>query len=434
MRSTFKWQFPKSKDIALTIAAVAIVAGGVPARFNPRAEGVPTVMAQPESTGGDSCLEVGERQPCVETAHDPVVGDFNEDGYLDLAVLSHRPSNTDQGIGILLGDGTGKFSPVGYLPAGDHNHGIITADLNNDGHLDLAACSDSAANPTVPMNALRVYLGDGTAHFSQPDIYQFDVRAGPLDVQAGDLNKDGNLDLVLAGTGNDKVVVMPGDGSGRFGSPSFFAGFRPSTRSTFIADFNKDGNLDVVTANEYGGSVSLMLGDGTGNLAAPVKSPPTGAGPRSVVAADWNGDGNLDVAVTNRMSNDVTILLGDGKGNLSDPQDIRVGKDPRTICAGDFNNDGKLDFAVAGSLDQAVSVSFGNGKGTFSKAIDIRVGVAPVRPRRFTGPKDPGQEGDGIVGLTATDLDGDGDLDLVATSTFDGSFYVLWNRCLPSKK
>jgi len=413
---------------------MVLVVGGIPARFNPQAEGVPAVMTQPESIGGgDSCLEVAERQPCVETAHDPVMGDFNEDGHIDMAVISHRPKSIDHGIGILLGDGTAKFSLVGYLPAGDHNHGIITADFNNDGHLDLATSSDSASNPRVEANATRVYLGDGTGNFPQRDVYQFDVRAGPLDVQAGDLNNDGNLDLVIAGAGNDKVVIMMGDGSGRFGSPSFFAGFRLSTRSTFIADFNKDGNLDVVTANEYGGSVSLMLGDGTGDLSSPVKSPPTGAGPRSVIAADWNGDGNLDVAVSNRMSNDVTVLLGDGKGNLSDPQKIRVGKDPRMICAGDFNNDGKLDFAVAGSLDQAVSVSLGDGKGAFSKATDIRVGVAPVRPRRFTGPKDPGQEGDGIVGLTATDLDGDGDLDLVATSTFDGSFYVLWNRCPPSK-
>lgn len=384
----------------------------------------PRVAAQDEV-----CLEVSQEGiPAISTAQAVAAGDFNEDDHLDLAVVSHLPLLPDKGLVILQGDGSGGFSSTEFLPVGDHNHGLITADLNRDGHLDVATSTSIRPNPTVETNVVHLFFGDGTGHFPRHEMIKFDVRVGPLDVQAADLNKDDNPDLVVTGAGDEPVGVLLGDGTGAFTPPRFFGGGILSTRASAIADFNGDGNPDIVATHEYRGLVSLFLGDGMGNF-RPSKKFQAGTGPRSVVAADFDEDGNQDVAVTNRTSNDVSILFGDGRGWFSPALEIKVGRDPRTVQAGDFNGDGRLDIAVTSALFQTVTLLLGDGQRNFSLPIFLRVGDAPVRHRQLNPVKGPNDTGLGIVGLAAADINGDESLDLVATSTFDGNIYILMNRC-----
>src|SRR6266513_935426 len=79
-----------------------------------------------------------------------------------------------------------------------------------------------------------------------------------------------------------------------------------------IADVNKDGNLDVLVV---GGNLSVFLGDEKGDFAPASGSPfPAGQNPADITTADLDGDGNLDVAIANHGVKFVTVLLGNGKG------------------------------------------------------------------------------------------------------------------------
>jgi hypothetical protein len=392
-------------------------------------------MKEPVTTAnsedGDDCLRVDGVYESVETAHDVVAADFNEDGHLDMAVLAHLPLFPERALAVFLGDGQGEFSLFQSLPVGEHNHGVIAVDLNHDGHLDIVATTATVARPQYPTNLVHVFLGDGTGHFPQHKLWPVQQgTSGPVDAQAADLNKDGNLDLIVAGTGSGKVAVLLGDGTGDFGSPRFFSSSRTRTRTTVIADFNGDGNLDVVATNRAGNSLSVLFGDGTGNLSF-YRRFRTGLGPRTLIAEDFNGDGNLDLAVACREANAAWVFWGDGRGNFVKAQDIPVGRDPRTIRAGDFNNDGVLDLAVTNPLTQNVSLLFGDGSGTFSAANNIAVGNAPVRHRYIKRRKSG--KGNGLVGLDAADVNEDGKMDLLVTSTYDGNVYVLINHCQPGQ-
>jgi len=86
-------------------------------------------------------------------------------------------------------------------------------------------------------------------------------------VATADFNKDGNLDLAFASSGFNSVSIALGDGTGQFGTASYFNTDSPSDLETYsvaVGDFNKDGNSDLVTANSATNNVSLLLGNGDG--------------------------------------------------------------------------------------------------------------------------------------------------------------------------
>ena len=124
-------------------------------------------------------------------------------------------------------------------------------------------------------------------------------------------------DLVALAT-NNKLWVMTGAGPGNFANQgSRGTGLTPT--SVAKGDFDEDGDLDVVVANSGEASLSLFKGDGIAHFATGIPIYGVGDGPVAVIASDFNGDGHLDVAALRKGTTatpdcSVKILEGNGAG------------------------------------------------------------------------------------------------------------------------
>jgi hypothetical protein len=328
-----------------------------------------------------------------------VAGDFNGDGKQDLAVANSGSNN----ISILLGDRTGNFSSPSNFIAGITPSAIAKGDFNEDGILDLIVTNFNS-------NSITLLLGDGTGSFNLPTTFtllggNIDPSVAPSSLAIADLNKDGNLDVVVANYVSGDVSVLLGDGTGLFSPPNaFFVGDLPA--SVTLADLDGDGNLDIVTANSESNDVSILLGDGTGNFGDEIFFD-VETGPNSVVAGDFNNDGLLDLATANSESDNVSVLIAEGTGFVK--KNFHVGTSPTLIVTGDFNGDGNLDLATTNFDSNNVSVLTGDGAGNFADAANFAIG-------------------NGANSLTVGDFNDDGKPDLATANGDSNNVSVLLNN------
>jgi hypothetical protein len=275
----------------------------------------------------------------------------------------------------------------------------LAADLNGDRRADLVVPGG---------HTLLVLLGDGQ-RFSPAPGSPYEIEGGSESALA-DVNNDGHLDLALADHDSYDVTILLGDGTGRFspapGSP-FPArrGTHPHTHGLAVGDFNNDGNPDIVTANNADGDVALLLGDGMGRFAPAPRSPfPCGPSPYPVAIGDVDGDHNLEVLVPNSVPSEarvrtLTVLKGDGNGGLAPApySPVAVGGGAFFAAVGDADADGMLDAVVTHNNDDGATILLS----------DARRGLAPA-------PASPMKLGHNCWGAALVDMDGDGKVDLVA--------------------
>jgi uncharacterized protein (TIGR03437 family) len=356
------------------------------------------------------------------------MGDFNGDGRLDLAVVNFIVKGGT--VTLLFGNGSGGFTPGGTVDVGDAPQGVVAADFNGDGRLDLAVVNYNSNN-------ISVLLGDGRGAFSPAAGSPISVDSHRLvTVAVADFNRDGRADLVV-GDLFGGVNVLLGNGTGAFtiapGSP-FATEF--GVTSVAVADFNGDGKPDLAIARAHGAqipgtggpiqpvyqpsfAVAVMLGNGIGGFTAAPGSPLTvGEQPLWVTVADLNRDGKPDLAVANGAFDSVTVLLGNGVGGFtpSPASPFAVGRFPTGIAAGDLNGDGVPDLAIVTS--SGVTVLLNNGAGTFTRPLG-----------------NPGNFGDAATAVVAADFNGDGRVDLAAVTTFGslaGGVLVLLGAPTPT--
>jgi subtilisin family serine protease len=281
----------------------------------------------------------------------------------------------------------------------------IVADLNGDGHADVALASLST-------NTVKVALGNGTGGFGAITSYPAGQR--PSGIAVGDWNADGIRDLAVTNNLNlGTVSILLGHGSSGIGDGTFGALVTYPTASRPIgvvsSDFDQDGIADLAVACNGAAVVSILRGNGTGGngdgtFGAPVNYA-TSQKPTSIVASDWNADGAVDLAVTANGSARVSVLLGnkssvkaDGTFTVGTPAFCAI--NPVGLATGDFNGDGMFDLAVAcASNPGVVAIMFGRvagpGESVFADGIEHPAGTLPQ-------------------GIASLDLNGDGITDLVA--------------------
>lgn len=292
-------------------------------------------------------------------------GDWNGDGKSDLAVANHY----DNTVSVILGTGNGGFgaAPGSSPTVGQRPRSVASGDLSSDAKPDLVVANETDYTVTV-------LLGDGTGGFSPAPGSPVAVGQRPWHVAVGDLNGDSKLDLAVANSMENSVSVLLGNGAGGLASaPGSPVAVGRSPDGIALGDFNRDGKSDLAVANYGDHNVSVLLGNGTGGFSPGPGSPVAVGGlPSSVAATDLTADGTLDLAVANLADASASVLLGNGSaGFTAGPgTPFALGSfRPVSLAVGDFNNDGRPDLATANAGGSGgVSVLLGDGAGGFSPA------------------------------------------------------------------
>ena len=294
-------------------------------------------------------------------------GDFNQDGVTDLAIAD----GLGNAVAVLFGDGDGGFMSPSYIsaPAGNTNvDAIVAGDFNGDGLDDLAATIGYAG-----LNESRVMiltsLGDGT--FTSKD---FLTGYGPIWIEAGDLDQDGDLDLVTANYNSRSFTRLINDGSGDFGTYVQQITLRYPKRVA-LADVDSDGDLDITISSNYGVMVYKL--DGTGTIVAS-RQYLAGTRPKGIAFGDIDNDSHTDMLISDLVAHRVFVFPGDGLGDFAAPSIVSVGNGPTDIALDDIDGDGYLDLLVAAQSDNAIQSLLNDKLGGFGSPVSRSTGMTPL--------------------------------------------------------
>ena len=338
--------------------------------------GVPTLNNLPTGNGPSAVVSASLRS----------------NGLVDLIVAN----TTDGTIDVYLGNGDGTFVQQPPIKVGTTPVALVAQDFNGDGHVDVAVVNQGD-------NTVSVLFGDGTGAFPGSTTFPTNeiLQTGktPSAIVAADLNSDGHFDLAVTNFGDDTVSIYLNDaaGTGTFTPVATTVPTGKGPIALATTDFNADGIPDLAVVNQTDNTVSVFLGKnggtgpGNGTFLEQAPSPyATDLSPFGITVSDMNGDGVQDIAVTNQNSGTVSVFLGNGTGINTGPGtfqqklDSPTGNGPTAIVSGAFAQ-GTLDLIVSNFADNTISVltpntsaTTGNLDGTFSIAFTIATGTGPI--------------------------------------------------------
>ncbi|MBX2968400.1 MAG: VCBS repeat-containing protein [Cyclobacteriaceae bacterium] len=242
------------------------------------------------------------------------VVDVNNDGFLDAVGIGTNA--TTHSVDILLGDGTGYFSnAIAKFPTAPDPRDMVLGDFNQDGIVDVAT------SHTVG-NFFAVYLGSGNGKFTKTAT-NHPTGTNPFRIFTTDFNKDNIPDLVsVNSSATASITPFVGQGNGNFTAQANIPVAGNNIRIA-IGDFNNDTNPDIVATGGNVASLNFLAGTETGfNTAVTI---PISGNALEIRSADFNNDGNLDLALAYSSPNRVVIYFGNGNGTFSEGNQYPMG-------------------------------------------------------------------------------------------------------------
>ncbi len=229
---------------------------------------------------------------------------------------------------------------------------IAKGDFNTDGIVDIV---------TADSRNIIVMLGQGDGTFIKLPVQDGGLI---LQLQTGDVNNDGKLDVLTSTDDTPYIKVHLGNGDGTFQSGIYSHVLQSNCLAFVIADFNGDAFLDIAAACGTGSAtVDVLLGSGDGHFNTISHYLIGGSYPVSIKSGDLNGDHVLDIVTVNNSKN-ISVFLGNANGTFNAPTVFPFSEDPKGFDIGFLNQDDKLDLAIV-SLQGNVFLYNGQGDGTF---------------------------------------------------------------------
>ncbi len=351
---------------------------------------------------------------------DAGLADVDGDGDLDILIASEFRPNI-----LLLNDGSARFTDGSdRLPqVRRDSEDVAFADFDRDGDVDAVVVTEDDQ-----INEYYRNLGDGRFADVGDDLPVTGTTNG---VTAGDVDGDGDMDLVLANNGQNDLILNDGKGGFVDGTAERLPVRTDVTQDVSLGDVDGDGDLDLLFGNE--GPNRLLLNDGTGHFedAAEALPPPDQEGrdqeSREADFGDVDGDGDLDILEGNvrffmdKAERRNRLLLNDGQGRFTDAGDALPTDDANSAEADllDLDGDGDLDIVVSdvrgirGPGDGPLLAYLNDGTGRFEEA------TARVFPPGVTG---------NVFDVAQGDFNGDGLGDLFLAIRIGPDMLLLRNR------
>jgi hypothetical protein len=352
-------------------------------------------------SNGDGTFPPGsvETDPAIVGLPQQVVlGDLNGDSVID-AVTANRGLTglADPGVSIFVGNADGSFAgPSDFpFPSLDTPESLALGDLDGDGNLDVVTANRLNSETDPENNGISVLLGAGDGTLSAPTHFSIgSIGTFGEHLALADLNGDGNLDVVTGNTREPFVFVLLGGGDGTFGDAGVTFLVNP-IYGLALGDVNADDDIDILVATTDG-RVRVLTGNGDGTF---IETSGFNAGfvnSDAIALADVDSDGDLDAVTTRSRIDRVSVFLGEGDGTFDARNDFTVGDGPQDTALGDIDGDGNVDIVSLNGLSRNFSVLLGTGDGGFGERQDFFL-----------------SERGTLVSLALADLDNDGDLDFV---------------------
>ena len=276
-------------------------------------------------------------------------------------------------------------------------------DIDGDGDTDLVIAMEWAP--------VQVLLNDGRGHFTADPSRVPQTTHDHEEAALADLDGDGDLDLAIVSEDDRASELWLNDGAGRFAVADFAAASGAVGNGIVAVDVDADGDRDLVAANADGDR--LLRNDGRAAFTHDREAlPPVDGISQDVIAGDVDGDGDADLVFG--KENGARLLLNDGTGRFAlapAAQWPALVDETRKVGLGDVDGDGDLDVYLANTrfsrpqVDAQDRLLRNDGRGGFT---DVTATHLPVDTQN-------GFHGD------LHDLDGDGDLDLLSADVVFGA-------------